>query len=79
MESLANTFIVPARQTQSIQEIIFNNVPVSQVAVPKKTNSVFTDSYAEIQFWYQQFDLRQTRIHRGGHLIVHFDAADNCC
>ena len=28
--------------------------------------------------WYQQFDLRQIRILRGGQPIVDFDAADNC-
>ena len=28
-------------------------------------------------FWYQQFDLREIRIPRGGQPIVDFDAADN--
>ena len=42
------------------------------------TNSAFTGSYTENPFWYQQFDLRQTRILRGVQPIVDFDAADNC-
>ena len=42
------------------------------------TNSAFTVSYIENPFWYQQFDLRQNRILRGGQPIVDFDAADNC-
>ena len=42
------------------------------------TNSAFTGFYTKNPFWYQQFDLRQTRILRGGQPIVDFDAADNC-
>ena len=42
------------------------------------TNSAFTGSYTENPFWYEQFDLRQFRIVRGGQPIVDFDAADNC-
>ena len=30
-------------------------------------------------FWYQQIDLRQCRILRGGRPIVDIDAADKCC
>ena len=42
------------------------------------TNSAFTGSDTENPFWYQQFDLRQIRILRGGQSILDFDAADNC-
>ena len=42
------------------------------------TNSAFTGSFTESLFWYQQFDLRQVRILRGGQSIVDFDTADNC-
>ena len=42
------------------------------------TNSAFTGSFTENQFWYQQFDLRRIRILRGGQPIVDFDTADNC-
>ena len=42
-------------------------------------NSAFTGSYAENPFWYQQFELRENRVLRGGQPIVDFDAADNCC
>ena len=37
-----------------------------------------TNSYTENPFCYQQFDLRQIKILRGGQPIVDFDAADNC-
>ena len=78
LETLAKTFILPARQKQFIQENIFNNAPVRRIAIAMKTNSAFTGSYTGNPFWYQQFDLRQTRTLRGGQLIVEFDAADNC-
>ena len=42
------------------------------------TNSTFTGSFTENPFWYQQFDLRQIRILRGGQPIVDFDTADKC-
>ena len=42
------------------------------------TNSAFTGSFIENPYWYQQFDLRQIRILRGGQPIVDFDTADNC-
>ena len=64
LETLANTFINPARQNQFIQENIFNNDPVRRIAITMNTNSAFTGSYTENPFWYQQFDLRQIRILR---------------
>ena len=42
------------------------------------TNSAFTGSFTENPFWYQQFDLRQIRILRGGQPTVDFDTVDNC-
>ena len=42
------------------------------------TNFAFTKSFTENSFWYQQFDLRQIRILRGGQPIVDFDTADKC-
>ena len=42
------------------------------------TNSAFTAFYTENPFWYQQVDLRQIKILRGGQPNVDFDAADNC-
>ena len=79
LETLAKTFIIPARQNQFIQENIFNNAPIRRIAIAINTNSAFTGSFTEYPFWYQQFDLRQLRILRGGQPIVDFDAADNCC
>ena len=78
LETLAKTFIIPARQYQFIQENIFNNAPVRRIAIAMNTKSAFTGSYTENPFWYQQFDLRQFRILRRGQPIVYFDAADNC-
>ena len=78
LETLAKTFIIPARQNQFIQENIFNNAPVRRIAIAMNTNSAFTGSYTKNPFWYQQFDLRQIKILRGGQPTVDFDAADNC-
>ena len=78
LETLARTFIFPARQNQIIQEYIFNYAPARRIAIAMNTNSAFTGSYTENLFWYQQFDLRQIGILRGGQPIVDFDAADNC-
>ena len=66
LETLAKTSIIPARQNQFIQENIFNNAPIRRVAIAMNTNSAFTGSFTENPFWYQQFDLRQIRILRGG-------------
>ena len=78
LETLAKTFIITSRQNQVIQENIFNNAPVRRIAIAMNTNFAFTGSYTENPFWYQQFELRQIRILRGGQPIVDFDAADNC-
>ena len=78
LETLAKTFIIPARQNQFIQENIFNNAPIRRIAIAMNTNSAFTGSFTENPFWYQQFDLRQIRILRGGQPIFDFDTADNC-
>ena len=78
METLAKTFIIPARQNQFIPEVIFNNAPIRRVAIAMNTNSSFTGSFTENPFWDQQFDLRQCGILRGGQPIVDFDTADNC-
>ena len=78
LETLAKTFIIPARQNQFIQENIFNNAPIRRFVNAMNTNSAFTGSFTENPFWYQQFDLRQVRILRGRQPIVDFDTADNC-
>ena len=78
METLAKTFIVPARQNQFIQENIFNNAPIIRIAIAMNSNSAFTGSFEENPFWYQQFNLRDIRILRGGQAIVHHDTTDNC-
>ena len=78
LETLAKTFIIPARQNQFIQENIFNNAPVRRIAIAMNTNSAFAGSFTENPLWYQQFDLRQIRILREGQPFVDFDTADNC-
>ena len=77
-ETLAKTFISPARQNQFNQENKFNNATVRRIAIAMIRNSAFTGSYTENPLWYQQFEFRQIRILRGGQPIVDFDAADNC-
>ena len=76
LETVAATFIIPARQNQFIQENLFNNAPVSRIAIATNTNSAFTGSDTENPIWYQQFELRQFKILREGQPIVDFDAAD---
>ena len=78
LETLAKSFIIPARQVQFIQENIFNNAPVRRIATAMNTNCAFTGSHTENPFWYQQFELRQIRILRGSQPIIDFDAAENC-
>ena len=78
METLAKTFIIPARQIQFIQENIFNNAPIRRIAIAMNSNSAFTGSLAENPIWYQQFGLRDIRILRRGQSIVHHDTTDNC-
>ena len=78
LETFAKTFIIPARRNQFIQENIFNIAPVRRIAIAMNTNSAFTGFYTETPFWYQQIELRQIRILRGGQPIVDFHAADNC-
>ena len=65
LETLAKTFILPARQNQFIQENIFSIAPIRRIAIAMNTNSAFTGSFTENPFWYQHFDLRQIRILRG--------------
>ena len=77
LETLANAFIIPARQNQIIQENIFNIAPIRRVVIAMNTNPAFTGSFTENPFWYQHFDLKQNRILRGGQPFVEFDNADN--
>ena len=78
LETLAKTFIIPARKNQFIQENTFNNAPIRRIAIAMNANSAFTGSFSENPFWYQSFDLRQIRILRWGQPVVDFDTADIC-
>ena len=75
----AKTFILPARQTQFIQDNILTKAPVHPVAVAMNTNTAFSELYSENIFWYQEFSLKNFRRLRGGQLIVDLDAADKYC
>ena len=55
LETLAKTFIIPARQNQ---ENIFKNAPIRRVAIAMNTNSAFTGSFTETPIlvstiWFQ--------------------------
>ena len=78
METLAKTFIIPARQNQFIQADKLNNAPLRRIAIAMNSNSACTGSFAENPFRYQQFNLRDFRKHRGGQPIIHHDTTDNC-
>ena len=45
LETLAKTFIIPARKNQLIQENFFNNAPIRRIAIAMNTNSAFTGSF----------------------------------
>ena len=78
METLAETYIIPARQNQFIQQNIINNAPTRRIAIAINSTSAFTGPFAENPFWYQQFNLRDIRRLRGGQPNVHHDTTDNC-
>ena len=77
VETLAKTFIIPARQNQFIRENMFNNAPLLRIAIAMNSNSAFTGSFAQNPFCYQQLNLRDIRILKGGQPIVHHDTTDN--
>ena len=62
LETLAKTFMIPARQNQFIPENIFNNAPIRRIPIAKNTNCAISGSFTENPFWYQQFDLRPIKI-----------------
>ena len=78
METLAKTFIIPARQNHFVHENIFNNAPIRRIGIAMNSNSAFIGSFAKNPFWYQQFNLRDIRKLRGGQSIVHHNTTDNC-
>ena len=78
IETIARTFILPSRQYQFIQENIFNNAPIRRVAVEMSRNSTVAGSFYDNPFSYQQFNLRELRIIRGGRAIVSLDTTSLC-
>ena len=77
LETLGKTH--HSRQTRAVQsrKHLFFNAPIHQIAILINTNPDRTGSHTENPSCYQQFDLRQKRIHRRSQPIVDFDAADN--
>ena len=78
METLAQSFIFPARQTQFIPENIINKAPVRRLAIAMSTNSEFLGPYTKNPVWYQSIELRQFRLHRSDQTNPDLDAADKC-
>ena len=78
LKTLAKTLIIPACQSQFIQENTFSTATFRRIAIAMNTNSAFTGSCTENRFCYLQFDLRQNGITRGSQPIVDFDGAYNC-
>ena len=78
METFAKNFVFPARQSQFILEDVLNNAHIRRIAIVMNSNSVFTGSFANHPFWYQQFNLRDISILRGGQPNIHHDTTDDC-
>ena len=79
LETLAKTYINPDGQNQFNQGNLLNNAPARQTALVMNTHFAITGSYTGKPLWYQQFDLRQNRMLRGGQPITDFAAADISC
>ena len=78
MEILAKAYIIPAQQNQFFREILFNNAPIRQIDIEMNSHSASAGSFAENPLRYQQFNLRNIRILRGGQPLVHHDTTFNC-
>ena len=78
MGTIARTFIIPSRQSQFIQENIFNNAPLRRRTVAMNTNSAVAGSFHENPFSYEQFHLGDIRIICFGKPIVSLDTTFPC-
>ena len=74
VQLLAKISIMSARQNQ----LIFNNAPIRRIAIAMTSNSAFTGSFAENPFWYQQLNVRDIRLLRGGQPIMQHGTTDRC-
>ena len=74
----SKTFIIPTRRSHFTQGDIFNNAAARRIAIAIKTHSVFTGSFTQRPFWYEQFDLRQIGLLRCGQPFVDLNGIDNC-
>ena len=77
-ETMAKTYIIPARKSQFIQGDRSNNAFIRRIAIAMKSKPTFTSSFAENPFWYEQFNLTGIRILRGGQPTVHHNMTYNC-
>ena len=57
METIARTFFIASGQNQFIQEKVFNNASIRQIAIAMNTNSAFTGHYHENPFHYRKVGL----------------------
>ena len=78
METLAETYIIPAGDNQFNQENMFNNAPIGRMAIAKNSKTNFAGSLTENPFWFQQINLRDIKNLIGGQPIVHHGTTDNC-
>ena len=62
LETMAKTFISPARHNQFFQENIFDKAPIRKIAKAMNTNSASTGPYTKNPFWYQHINLEQSTI-----------------
>ena len=78
LETIAKIFIIFGRKNQFIQETFSTMLQFVALLLQSLQTLRSLDIIPENPFWYQQFDLRQSRRLNGGQPFVAFDAADIC-
>ena len=79
LETLAETFVIPARGNQFLQKKHFHKAQVCRIAIGMKKKSAFNGPCTGNSYCYQHFNLRQIRKIRGSQSTVNFDVFDICC
>ena len=70
--------IIQPEETCSTKKTILTIFQFIGLLLQGIQKSAFTGSYTENPFYYQRFNLKQTKVLRGGQRIVDFDAVKNC-
>ena len=78
METITRKLIIPSGRNQFIQENVFNNGSIRQIAIAMNTNSAFREHFQENLFHFQKFGLRELRIVRVRRAIVSVDTTNDC-